>query len=372
MPPYLLTQRVGAHPKLAASGAADPYFAGRSILGRMRPIHSVYAGESEPCLAHVGEWKFSEDEAGVPFDVDNIWTLRTRVLGHDDGGEADFDVAVPKILPEGYTPVGRCGRVPLVYDHLGDDPMQGVVEFDGYEYATRPVRWRTPTGQYPPDLEDNGYLWVPMNLNQQVLTRELNGGLFQSWGTDGSVLLSTPGGTNPVTGLPYSPLSTTFNLGWFCCPLGQHVGFRGGKVRFSYRGGGYGATFQYPWRGYLRVKIGYSYTPLSFDEHPSDVPFDEAVTKTEADYDGTIGAQLNWTPEEWDLPALPAPNTGVRPYWYLMYTQANQGVSTATIHDDGLDGDWPSHFRMSPRTDIPPWFWSSTRNRISPGGIILP
>lgn len=362
MPPtYLYTQQVGAHPKLAAAladnGVTDPYFMGRSILGRMRPVHSSSPGGWAPCLPLVSEWKFGEDEAGVPFPT-NIWSLRTRVLGHEDGGEADFECAVPKILSEGYTPVGRCGRLPtLVADFLGDDPFQGVGTLDGMSFTPRPVRWRTPTGEYPSDLEDDGYLWVPMNLNQRAL--QILPGEFATWFTEP--------GTSPVTIYPPSachPGGATAGggsviVGYQGRTIGRHIGFRGGKLRFSFF-----RTSNYPcgifMEGEYRCVIGYD-DEVQNDALPATILFDESYEFDDLEDIGAEPPYFTRYQLTVDLPELLAP---------LGQPKVFSIVISANISGDGAF-DFQECW-LSPRVDVPAWFWSSTRNRIAPGGIVLP
>lgn len=368
MPPYLLTQRVGAHPKLAAAGSSDPYFAGRSILGRMRPIHVDVPGDWAPCLAHVSEWPFAEDAAGVPFDVANIWALRTRSLGHADGGEADHYTAVPRILPPEYTAVGRCGRVPLIYDHLGEDPMQGVVEFDGMTFVTRPVRWRTATGQYPTDLtDDDGYLWVPMNLNQQTIhfgqsTDEDTGGPdftggFSEAGDSGTgVAFGGPDCSVPST------IGPTLTRNFAYLSAGRHVGFRGGKIRVGFFSGS-----SYPCGiftvGDIRIVIGYSDSAPDGTALPGTILFDASYTFQDLIDIGPADPWLTRYQIEVSLPAMLVPSAGAAPkYWSVWMGGCFAGVGGVILRE----------CHLSPRTDVPPWFWSSTRNRVAPGGIIVP
>lgn len=341
MTDYRHNWRDGYHPLFASPGgsAIRPWGMDVPALG---PVHG--GAEWAPCQTQVIEWPWAADDAGVPFDQSNLWGVRTRCWGIDEvnnPGDRDWWVAVPKTLPVGYTPRGRSHVQPMIYDHLGDDPMRGVVEIDGFGYSTRPIRWRTPTGQYPSDLGDEGYLWVPMNLNQEVHAKNFNTG----WGTE-----------SPATPLPGFPATNFRNRQ--IADVGMHIGFRGGKVRFEWRK----STPTISGASEYKLRSGYSDSAPSFGDHPTSIIDTKTISiAADATALGWNGTHYVWL-WEYDLPALLAP-IGARKYFFTTLSSVAAGDQP---------GFWDFSIKYSPRTDVPLWYWASQRNRVAPGGIIQP
>ena len=161
-----------------------------------------------------------------------------------------------------------------------------------------------------------------------------------------------PGGSpfGPVTDRPWNVHAE----------LLDHVGFRGGKVflRFAstnpFSCGMYGA-------GDLRVVIGWDHTgsPRATGDLPANIVFDSAYEFGDLVNVGPVGIYLTVLELEVSLPALLSP----------LGTRVNWTVASGLQHA----GDGPvsmTHANLSPRTDIPLWFFASTGNLIAPGGIL--
>lgn len=333
-------------------------FTGAGMLPRMT------AATDGVILSQVVDWPWASDSLGVPFDQSAIYGVRTRATGGGASGadEADFLVAVPRILPAGYDPRGRCSGdlMPIISDQIGADPMTGCSPYN-YGYGFFPVYRRTASsGAYPVGGTD----WVPMNLNRNALTPTTFGG-FGFWATDGSIYLSAAGFNDPPYA-PKPPVSGTVPLNFYGASLGQHVGFRGGQLTVSYRGG---SAPPYTWSGFTKVRVGYSATPISAPSFGT-VIFESEWYKTEADYVGFSDGYHNFSPKILSLPPmLPAP-TDRQPYWYMFFSYASMGQNTPGVVDGGFGSAYPSGFQFSPRTDIPLWFSSTTGNKIAPGGVL--
>ena len=386
MEPYRSTQRVGVHPTLSAAGSPNPYFMGRGLLGRLRPVRvdAINAASWLPCLAHVVEWPFAEDDAGVAFDTANIWGLQTRVDAQPAvdtdpaGGDLIRLTAVPKILPAGYTAVGRCGRVNMFSDLLGADPFRGVVDYDQYggdPYPIRPVRWRTPTGQYPTDLDDDGYLWVPMNLNQRVVENQFAFVGMTGWKAETGTGELSVSGNDPIFGMPYSG-SNNFR-GTTAILMGSpHIGFRGGALDLSYATTGWSSAFPVDFKLRARIRLGYSDAPKTAPDESDTIGFEREYTEADLTYQGWLyHAPLGSSAHIYTIriefgPILPP--LGTRKHFMALYREQAVVGGTLIIGGSfhGLNVD--STLKWSPRTDVPAWFWSSTRNRIAPGGIVVP
>jgi hypothetical protein len=350
-----------------AQNGTNPFtsdrFWGVGMPGRLAPVQTTSEGIQSypnvvPILTQVVEWPFDEDDAGVPFDAGDIWGVRTRCLLESGGGEIDWWTAVPRVLPEGYTPVGRHGRiVPFIDDHLGDNPFVGRVRNPyGYGDEIWPVRWRTPTGQYPSDLTDDGYLWVPMNLNQQTVDASyINGPTFTESSSSGLASGIGPIGFPPICVIPYTAGPNPY-LDWGYNSVGEHVGFRGGKLVLFALHTGFCAP---AYAGFLRVVIGWDDATPATDALPPNIEYDESFSV--GDLSLTSAVAYNW---RWDLevmlPALLSP-LGTRKHWIVFVGSCQAGDALVDV----------SGIFLSPRTDIPLWYWSSTRNRIAPGGVVL-
>jgi hypothetical protein len=336
------------------------------VPGALRPIQATGEGvaSSSAILTQVVESPWTEDDAGVSIDVDNVWAVRTRCLLEYGGGEIDWWTFVPRVLPDGYTARGRNHVVPHIYDHLGEDPFRGVVEFDGMTYVTRPVRWRTPTGQYPADLMDNGYLWVPMNLNKQVTDYA-----FYAFSPDGvgwqTILVAPIGvsGISPTTGLPYSTSSPSQSTIAFL--LNSHIGFRAVTARMVFHATGFSNIYPPDFKIIGNVRVGYSASAKSPPDEPDTITGSHDFTEADLVSQGYDAGAVKWVYTlDIDLGPSLAP-LGERQDFMVLYTQQFVGVPGAPLLNP------VSHLYWSPRHDVPLWFWASTRNRVAPGGVIL-
>lgn len=352
---YRHNSRAGVNPFAAAANVSPATIWTLGVPGALGPSQASSEGYTA-ILTEVAESPWTEDDAGVAIDVDNVWAVRTRAWMAGGGGEVDWWTMVPRVLPVGYTARGRSHVVPHIYDHLGDYPFLGVVEDDGFGgYTDRPVRWRTATGQYPSDLNGDGYLWTPMNLNQEVIDIPIQSGSFGFSEAGNSGIASGftgPGCSIPVTAGP------TLTRNWNYVSVGRHVGFRGGKfVLYLYDN----ATCLPFNSGTTRVVIGHSTTSPATNALPPDIVFDEEYEFSDLTNIGS-GGGYNWRFElEVSLPAMPAP-LGETRYWIVFAGACQAGSGNFLIKDMAL----------SPRHDVPLWYWSSTRNRVAPGGIVIP
>lgn len=355
---YRHNWREGYHPFLAVPGgsAIRPWGMDVPALG---PVQG--GGSWAPCQTQVIEWPWAADELGVPFDQDNLWGVRTRCWSTDvdtSAGDRDWWVAVPKVLGEEYTPRGRSHVQPMIFDHLGDNPLLGVVEYDGFSYNTRPVRWRTPTGQYPSDLGDDGYLWLPMNLNQNVYAdyNDLVGGPFLTFGfseADNSGTASGMGG--PGCSIPIT-VGPSLTRTWGYVQIGRHVGFRGGGLRIvNYANDPCGPVVA----GNLRIVIGWDDSTPSTTALPPNIIYDDSFAFSDL---SAVGGE----PWPWellvDLPAILVDSSE---------GEAKQWVVWAGTCMAGSGPNVLQRVYLSPRTDIPLWYWASQRNRVATGGIIV-
>lgn len=355
--PYRHPQTAGVNPIAAAAGVGDPYVWAMGVPGALTPTRTDIPAGWVPCLTRVMECPWTEDEAGVEIDTGAVWAVQTRWTHDGDGGEEYRYTMVPRVLPMGYTPRGRNHVVPHIYDHLGENPMLGVVEWDGMNYVDRPVRWRTPTGQYPPDLNGDGYLWVPMNLNQQIIS--LPAGVTWSFAfseADNSGVASGftgPGCSTPVTAGP------NLTRGWNYYNIGRHVGFRGGKMKFYLYDNATCSPFN---SGSFKIVIGHSSVVPETDELPPDIEFSGEYQFSDLVNIGS-GGGYNWRFElEVDLPEMAPSPTATPPYWIAFAGSCQAGSGSFLLE----------YIKLSPRHDVPLWYWSSTRNRVAPGGVILP
>jgi len=114
--------------------------------------------------------------------------------------------------------------------------------------------------------------------------------------------------------------------------------------------------------GDVRVVIGWDDAPPVTNALPPNILFDESYAFSALSDIGS-GAGYNWR-FELDVslpPMLIDVSEGTPKYWIMFIGTciADQIVNLGA-------------FTLSPRTDIPAWFWSSTRNRVAPGGIVVP
>ncbi len=351
MIPYRSNQRYGVHPYIAAtSRTSGLQFWGHALLGQMGPIQASVDGRQwSPCLTQVIESPWTEDEWEIPIDTDNVYAVRTRCWHHEDGGEVDWLTFVPRVLPDGYEAKGRCGHVvPLIQDFLGPNPFAGVVdEFD----VQVPVYWRTKTGLGP---SEDGYLWTPMNLNQQVYETTINDNPL--------------GGTWYVEDLDPGP---SFDLSfWYKKTYGPHIGFRAARITgITYISATAGVPN--PCLTNIRLVIGWTDPDDPDPVHVSDlnILYDHTFTGgSMTDNNGPI-AGFPFS-HAWDINVsgpLCAPTLGKRMKFHLAlnhHTPSGGGTN-------GYNGtDFYVH--LGPRHDVPLWYWASERNRVAPGGIVIP
>lgn len=292
---------------------------GFSTFGILFPTRGTQDGA--PIKTQVVDWPFEEDENGIPFDQANLWGVRTRCFnmydpdfyGPFDGayvGDQQWLTAVPKQLPPGYTYKGRCGHIyPLTGDFLGESPFFGVV--DG-SMIRRPVYWRDANGIAP---SADGYFWTPMNHNDRGEFVTTFVGVYSS--TVGLALVAGP--TN-------------------------HIGMRGIKGTMY---GLAGNTYQI----IVTVEEPGDPSPTMADPPPNQVWAGSVHVGGNADFDIDEMGDLFG-----DLGEL-------KDYYFWIRETRPGGASSLT---GGGNIYW------GPRTDVPLWYTATTRNRVSPGGIILP
>jgi hypothetical protein len=315
-------------------------FYGIGTLGAMNPARANTIGEGEAaiegytdCLTEVVPWPYDEDEEGIAFDKDNLYGVRTRVWRQtlaDGGGDKEWYTAVPRTLPDGYTPVGRCG---IGYAYPGD--VIGSTPMEGFSW-----NHRAPNGVLLDTTTDEGLarsIWAPMNLNDKALGVSLDNYLFS--------YVPWMGGANAWEAYRISALSTS------------HIGFRGAKLTLTPANNG--------------PSLPCAETFFIGCQDITDDPWTEngppatitqlatfAVNHTYASVsDPLITVDIT-------LGELVPPADGIPQIFYIW--QEPIGSPTGYVTQVVIDGF------LGPRTDVPlPWF-SSTRNRVAPGGIIQP
>lgn len=353
---YRHNWRDGYHPFLAVPGGSGirPWGMDVPALG---PVQG--GGSWAPCQTQVIDWPWSTDEAGVSFDQSNLYGVRTRCWSTDDignPGDRDWWVAVPKSPSVAYTRRGRSHVQPMIYDHLGDYPFQGVVVIDGFGYSIRPVRWRTPTGQYPTNLAGDGYLWTPMNLNRLTIgidPLDLAGGFTEADDSGIASGFDGPGCTIPVSSGP------NLTRSWDYFQVARHVGFRGGKMLLYSYTNQTCAPFS---SGTARIVIGWDDALPSTTALPPNIAFDQSYAFSDL-IDIGSGGGYNWRFElTVNLPSMLIPTSEGEPkYWIFWIGSCMTGSNIVNLGATNL----------SPRTDVPLWYWASQRNRIAPGGVLV-
>lgn len=290
------------------------------------------------CLTEVIPWPFAEDEEGVAFDQSNLVGVRTRTWRRpmaDGGGDSDeYWTAVPKSLPDGYTPVNRGEGIltgGFYADYLGDDLMG-------------PKDWnhRTPTGLLWNDTTDPDQLrrkWAPMNQSQRVATADTGDAFSGNWD------LYTPEDF-------YSGFVDCY---WVSQIASIHVGFRNAKVVWTYgvTGSGVGsATFEV-----ISVRADEFWDPIDCDNPPPSL---QILASGSVSITG--GTPLPHVLEI-ELGELIPDGLGIPFNFFIRYEADASFVPIfGTNH----------HFILSPRTDVPLHYSASMKNNLAPGGIIEP
>lgn len=329
--PLKHNRELALNPYLLAKYGVNERFFGARTIGAMRGIQADYDASfpslsSRVCLTEVVDWPFSQDESGVPFNVSGIYGVRTRCWRDVDGGEYHNLVAVPRTLPAGYTRQGRCNILAnLIDDHIGADPFNGAGLFDSY-YTPKTVYWRGPNGRAPwPD----GYSWTPMNLNQQVVTPPISSGVWYFTG-------GAPGGA------------------YIKSFIGNHIGFRGLLVSVTY------PVITPPDApapaGTWTFMVGWC-DPAN--PPPATIADINVLWSRDVTFDGagTPGTTVD-IPITVDL--FPATLTNKRmDYYWIIHQVFNFGEFANGI------------IKLSPRTDVPLWYFASTGTKCAPGGVLL-
>jgi hypothetical protein len=307
-------------------GDAPLDFWGLGRFGRMRPVRAtpIEDPESEdefpplvdwfaPVLTEVFDWPYSSDENGFSFDQSNLYGIRTRCWrGAAYDGDVSYGlVAVPKSLPGGYTSVGRCGRtVLLIDDYIGDQ-------------RGSPVSVRFPTKI------------LPNNDASHVASRE-----YEARSNWRPMAFDDKGFSSALSGA-----STIFANG--------HVGFRAGSIDF-YKGDGVNSGSE-TWNfGYKIIDQPYGTPPNYIGDSPWVSVGSVTVSYTSSDYNAV---------ESKTMPAILPPAGKV----------ADLGCWN-THPDDPYPNDRHTSlksFKAAPRTDVPLWYFASTKNKCAPGGIIV-
>lgn len=334
------------------AGDAVPGFWGLSVIGGKTAVQANTAYDYElseevegyqTIWPEVIDWPFSEDEEGVAFDQANLRGLRTRCVRlplADGGGDNDeWWVAVPKTLPSGYTEVGRCGIiVPLYADHLGD-PMIGV-------------SWnhRTAGGLLLDTGTAEGSLraqWGPRNRGQKTLGADVSDIYSGMW----TYYINEPGATPNETGWIVAPIALT------------HVGFRGGRIEITLNSDS--CTNTWPDSGTLSLQVVAIRADKFWDPFDADAGDQPTVLQTiSVPWSFALPGDPPVTTTH-TLNALIPSGIGIPFHFFLRY-EYNPGVVVTGVYRSR------HNCFLSPRTDIPPWLFASTRNKCVPGGIVMP
>ncbi len=344
---FLKNQQPAPNPWARRQGYADglPGFYGLGVIGAMDPCQAntgldydipPYPGEgpgSATIWTEVIDWPFSEDEDGCAFDQANLYGVRTRCIRlpiADGGGDDDYWTAVPKELPAEYTDVGRCGIVELFADHLGD-PMAGI-------------SWnhRTATGNLLDTSTAEGQArseWGPRNLNQQVIEGDMVFGTL--YDDDGNA---------------FAPLGGICN---------NHVGFRRIKIVATVLNpGAFGTGYPHTVTRTLNVYcVPVTADPWVYYNDPP--PENEALGSFTVSHTFTSGTPSS-VDYEFELADMVPSSPGIVQN-FAMWADGT-GVTSGI--------EWlifiQLHFILSPRTDVPLWYFASRANKCAPGGIVEP
>ena len=350
---YLLSKKEGPNPSVAITGGGERIYGG-ACLPQMMPARAStnldyyvppYPAEVAgrvTCLTEVVPWPYAADTEGIAFDQANLWGVRTvcwRRPDADGAGDKEWWTAVPRTLPAGYTSVGRCGITTLISNHLSGISSDGSVSYSQWNH-------RTPTGllwDMSIPLQQYKSRWSPMNLNQQVLTRETGDGYSGNW-------------------VWYYNDDVTSVVAWIAAAVDtSHIGFRGGKLTFTI-GAHYAGTVP------ISGSATYEIIAVRVDEYWDRVDADG----TEGVVEILTSGSLSWSFTTFadpavvithTLPALLPADTGILYNFYIRYAGPIGGPSIPIFGTSHV-------FKLSPRTDVPLWYFSSMGNDVAPGGYI--
>jgi hypothetical protein len=334
--PWRNNRTQGQNPQQMLRGI-NPYaarFFGFNAMGRAGPIQAPqdpgYEGPPFPlgqtyCMPEVCEWPFATDDAGLAFDVDNLYGIRGICYNDKANGNQESDdwwIAVPRTLPSGYTRMGR-----LLGDPFGFGGLIPNVNGNSYGGLRRPGNLFYPgPGRY------DSTQWAPCNVSRQTYDASVDN-YYDVWGTDGVLTFYT--------------LQT----------IGPHCGFRDAKLEltalFPPDGPGDGSTVVSLYWDEPGTILDNSTTPPQLPAHllySVTVPYRSFVPVT-GSWPGTGAYTIN------SIGSILQP----KKYPVLHYIgQQNHGSGT---------GGPIATFRFGPRTDIPPHFACTTKNLYAPGGI---
>lgn len=325
------------------------------ILGEMVPVRAVpgydYDEDEEVTgralvITEVVPWMHDEDDEGVAFDRANLCGVRNFCLRRPlaDGGGDDNDwVAVPRSLPGGYTAVGRCGiLIPGLYaDHIGDT---GPYTAQSWNHRTHTgLLWDTSDPEQAARSQ-----WAPMNRNQLTLNGSI--GPF-SWGA-----AYPEDDEDPEWALNAIPIAGLAS---------SHIGFRGGRIELTFINAG---PF---WPHTVRRNFTIACWPITDDpwiyaEHPPANKEDLHTINASHEFT-TPGADYT---ETFDLPELKPSQDGIPCHFYLVGRTSNE--EGPDDYNVVFLGRFSFAYYLSPRTDVPLWYFASMGNRVAPGGIIIP
>jgi len=292
-----------------------------------------YGGKGlAPCLTEVVDWPFSEDENGIAFDQENLYGVRTRVwrLPIDDGG-GDYDewyTAVPKTLPEGYEIQGRMHTVvPHIADHLGDSigPVIGSS-----------IIVRGPSTNDLFYLDDAKKNWTPMNRDQLGYNSFISPFTATIDGVTGYSFLAF----NHI-GFRAGGKLTTFILGHGGDP--SYIFDNTGVMKFYSRD--YGSTGSVTYLGEVAVELTQGSTSRFVE---TNIPF-------------ALNSQTLGKTSDFFIRGI------------VTIRETGPGGAPSDPPTYGVvEGTWSSgSFNLGPRTDVPLWYFSATKNKCAPGGLVI-
>lgn len=360
-------QMPAPNPYIVRSGGSDAYgplgsgFYGLGIIGAMNPAQALtsldyyippYPGEVTgyaTIWAEVIDWPFTEDDEGVSFDsgLRGIRTVCARQPIADGGGDSEDQwIAVPATIPGGYTSCGRCGILaPLYENHLSGISVSTAANWNH----------RTPTGYRWDTSTPDGAArsaWGPMNIGQQTL--------------NGGVSFIGAGAVPEV----YDPVNDGYDNYPYAYMASSHVGFRGGRIELTYINAG--PAWPVTVRREFTIQAWQITDPAwTIIEHPpasKETLFSISASHTFA----APGADYT---ETFTLPELTHSAIGIPCDFVLVarsYIQEGFGPGSSPPGQDAFLGHFVFAQWLSPRTDVPPWFFISTGSKCAQGGYVAP